>query len=102
VRFVGEGRRRAPDALVPEEPLENRLNVVGAAENALEPRPAAAEAQHDQVAALRIARALPVDDDGRADLEVGLADEELSPAGELGDEELSGRRQAAICSSSAN
>jgi hypothetical protein len=54
------------------------------------------------MARVRLAGSLAIDDDRDARLEVRLTDEELAAAGKLGDEELSGRRQAAaICSRSA-
>jgi hypothetical protein len=88
--------------LLPEEPFEDRLDVVDTAQHALDARATPAEAKHGEMARVRLAGSLAIDDDRDARLEVRLADEELAAAGKLGDEELSGRRQAAaICSRSA-
>ena len=88
VRLAGKRRKRTPLALVPEQRLEYRLNVVRAAEDSFDARPAAAEPQHRQIADGRVARGLAVDDDRRARLEERLADEQLPAARELADEEV--------------
>ena len=76
---------------MPEEPFENRLDVIGPAEHPLEARAAAPVSEYRQVADRRVSGALAVDDDRRAALEVGLADEELAAAGKLDDSECLGR-----------
>jgi hypothetical protein len=73
---------------VPEEALEHGVDPACRAEDALEPRPAAARPEDDEVAHGGLARALAVDDHRHAALEVRLGDEELALAGELAHEKL--------------
>ena len=93
IRLFGGRRRRhgrvlTTRALVPEQSFEDGLDVVRAAEDTLEARPAGPETEDDEIADGRIAGALAVDDDGPAAAEVRLADEELAAAGELADRDL--------------
>jgi hypothetical protein len=73
---------------MPEEAFEHRLDLRRLPERALDPRPPAPKAEHDEVADRRVARALAVDDDRDAALEEWVAHEELAPAGELRDEDV--------------
>ena len=75
-------------SLVPEEAFQDGLDVIGRAEDLFEAGAPAAESKNDEVADRRRAGTLAVDDDGRAMLEVRLADEELPAPGELADKPL--------------
>jgi hypothetical protein len=75
----------APDAGVPQQPFQNRLDCFGFTEDLLDPGATAAESKHHEVADRCLAGTLAVDDDGNTALEVGLADEELAATGELAD-----------------
>jgi hypothetical protein len=92
---LGDGRRRPPNSLVPEQALENRLDVVRSPERQFHPRAATAESQDGQVADGRVSGALAIDDDGRAGVEERFADEELPAPGELGDQEVQATRRGA-------
>jgi hypothetical protein len=78
---------------VPEETVEDGVDSVGRAQHLLEPGASPPEPQNHQVSDRGLAGALAVDDDRRAALEEGIADEELPAAGKLGDEECLGRRR---------
>ncbi len=93
-RLRGKRRVLAADALVPEEPFQDGLDVVGAPEDLLEAGAAAPEAEEHEVADRRLPRTLAVDDDGDAALEERLADEELAAPGELADDEIQAFRRA--------
>ena len=93
VRLDLFGRRRnrcvrASHPLVPEQSLQHRADVSGAAEHRLDFRPSPPEAENDEVARGRIAAPLAVDRDGDAALEEWLAHQELPAPGELGDQRL--------------
>ena len=75
-----------PQASLDHQPLENRLDVVHAAEDALEPRPAPAAEKHGKIAGIRIAEPLPVDEQRHAGCEDRLPDDVLAPPGELDDD----------------
>jgi hypothetical protein len=79
---------------VPQESLEHGLDRGRPAQHPLDPRAAAAGAQDDEVAERGVARALAVDDERDAALEVRLADEKLSPAGQLADDQLGAANRA--------
>ena len=70
-------------ALLHQQRLEHRLDPVSPPEHALQPRPATAGADEREVAGPRLAAAALVEHDGHAGREVRLADEELSPPGQL-------------------
>jgi hypothetical protein len=76
VRLEGQA-----SALLDQQALEHGLDRVGAAEDALEPRPAAAVGSDDrQIAGTRLVAALLVQQDRRPGREVRLADDELPSA----------------------
>jgi hypothetical protein len=89
LRWVVRKRRVLPaQALVPEQPFENGLDVARGPEDPLEPGAPAPRTENDEVADGRLPRPPPVDHDLGPGLEVRLADEELAAPGELTDQEL--------------
>jgi hypothetical protein len=86
-RLVRQGRRLAARPFLPEEALQDGLDVIGRAEDLLQPGAAAADAKHDQVADRCFPCTFAVDDDRLPAFEVGLADEELPAPGKLGDDQ---------------
>jgi hypothetical protein len=77
---------------VPQQPLENRLDVISSSKDLLDPGATATGSMEDnEIPDGRVADALAVDDDRRAGLEEGIADEKLPAAGKLGYEECLGR-----------
>jgi hypothetical protein len=70
---------------VHKQPFEHDLDVLRLAELALEPRAAAAGADHDQVAGADVAAALAVDRDRDVRDEVRLADQQLAALVDLDD-----------------
>jgi hypothetical protein len=95
LRLLRKSRRFASDPLMPEQALENRFDVVAPSERALELRPSRSQAEHRQIADRSVAGALAVDDDRRTAFEVGLAHEQLPPAGKLDDGDIHPTRPSA-------
>jgi hypothetical protein len=79
-------RVRPADAFLPEEPLEHRAHILRLPQDALHPRPPAAQPQDGQIADRCVAASLAVDGDRDPSFEEGLAHQELPAPGELGDE----------------
>jgi hypothetical protein len=79
------GLERLPQPALGEQPLQYRLDVVGAPEDALELRAAAAGADDREVALRCLSEPLPVKQERLVRLEVRLADDELAAASEFDD-----------------
>jgi hypothetical protein len=74
---------------VPQQSLENRLDSISSSEDLFDPGATAPGSMQDnEISDGRVADALAVDDDRRAGLEEGIADEKLPAAGKLGYEGL--------------
>jgi hypothetical protein len=71
---------------VPQEPLEDDVDVTGRTKNPLDSGATAPEPDDREISDRGVAGPLAVDDDGDAAFEVRLADEELAPAGQLADD----------------
>jgi hypothetical protein len=83
---------------VPEEALEHRVDPARRAEDLLDPGPAAAEPDDDEIADRGLARPLAIDDDRDSALEVRLADEELALASQLAHEPFRHKEGSPECS----
>jgi hypothetical protein len=68
-----------------EQPVENRVDVLGAAEHPLEPRAAASRAHDGEIARPGVAEAFAVEHERNAGNEVRLADDELAALLDLDD-----------------
>jgi hypothetical protein len=74
---------------VPQQPFENRVDVISSSEDPFDPRATASGSMQDnEISDGRVADALAIDDYRRARLEEGIADEKLPAAGKLGYEGL--------------
>jgi hypothetical protein len=71
---------------VPEEPLEDGLDLVRSSEDALDAGPTAPDAQDDEIAHRSVPGCLAVDDDRNAPHEERVAHEELAATGQRADE----------------
>jgi hypothetical protein len=79
---------------MPQQPLENHLDSISSSKDLFDPGATAARSMQDNKISIgRVADALAVDDDRRAGLEEGIANEKLPAAGKLGYEECLGRRR---------
>ena len=74
------------EALLDEQPFQDGLDRAGRAEHALEPRAPPALAHHDEVAWTGVAETVAIERERQPGREERLADDELSPPGDLDDD----------------